>query len=94
MWHRNATASNRHDRRPPKAEEHLGLAQVRAFFLGDCSSFFIDRSDRIAFLQLPQEHTSPPFDSLSCLVKNLMRASGHGGYHRRGGLCLCQDGFC
>jgi hypothetical protein len=72
------------------------LSQVRAFFFGDCSFFFIDCFDRIVsqFLQLRQEYTSPAFDSLSCLVKNLVRAGGHGGYLRRGRLCLCQGGFC
>ncbi len=72
------------------------LSQVRAFFFGDCSFFFIDCFDRIVsqFLQLCQEYTSPAFDSLSCLVKNLVRAGGHGGYLRRGRLCLCQGGFC
>src|SRR5258705_1971369 len=72
------------------------LSQVRAFFFGDCSFFFIDCFDRIVsqFLQLCQEYTSPAFDSLSCLVKNLVRAGGHGGYLRRGRLCLSQGGFC
>jgi len=40
--------------------------------------FFIDCFDRIVsqFVQLRQEYTSPAFDSLSCLVKNLVRAGG------------------
>src|SRR5882757_10507168 len=72
------------------------LSQVRAFFFGDCSFFLIDCFDRIVsqFVQLCQEYTSPAFDSLSCPVKNLVRAGGHGGYLRRGRLCLCQGGFC
>src|SRR5260370_24488708 len=72
------------------------LSQVRAFFFGDCSFFFIDCFDRIVsqFLQLCQEYTSPAFDSLSCLVKNLVRAGGHGGCLRGGRLFLCQSGFC
>ena len=45
-------------------------------------------------MQLCEEHTSPSFDSLSCLLKNLMRTSGHGSYLRRGRLCLCQNEFC
>ena len=49
----------------------------------------IDCFDRIVshFLQLCQECTSPVFDSLLCLVKNLVRAGGHGGYLRRGRPC-------
>src|SRR6266850_5032436 len=50
--------------------EHSSLA-IAVFF-------FIDCFDRIVsqFVQLRQEYTSPAFDSLSCLVKNLVRAGG------------------
>src|SRR5258706_14307929 len=61
------------------------LSEVGAFFFGDCSLFFIDCFDRIVsqFSQVCQEYTSPAFDSLSCRVKNLVRAGGPGGYLRR-----------
>jgi hypothetical protein len=64
--------------------------------LGDCSFFFIDCFDRIVsqFLQLCQEYSSTAFDSLSCLVKNLVSACGHDGYFSRGRFCFCQGGFC